>query len=121
MNNVVDNPFMAISKLETELTSRIHALEQRDTELRSTLKNLKDGIAAREKELKFMNDNLAVIIDSYNKACASWKENFQIFAQVIFNFMAGLGFPVPRELEKEMYARMKLPDTVKAIKRMEAL
>jgi uncharacterized coiled-coil protein SlyX len=116
-----DSPFVAIGKVETELGARIHVLEQRDAELRSTIKNLRDGIAAREKEYKYMNENLATMIDAYNKACTSWKDNFKIFVQVVFNFMAGLGFAVPAEQEKAMYERMKLPDTVVAIKKTEVL
>jgi uncharacterized coiled-coil protein SlyX len=114
-----DSPFTAIGKIETELGARIHVLEQRDAELRSTIKNLRDGMAAREKECQYMNENLASIVDAYNKACVSWKNNFKVFVQVIFNFMAGLGFDVPAELEKTMYERMNLPDTVKVIKKVE--
>jgi uncharacterized coiled-coil protein SlyX len=116
---MVDNPFVAISKVEAELTARIHVLEQRDAELRSTIKGLRDTLTVREKELKLVNDNLEVILGSYNKACTSWKDNFKIFASVMLNYMNGLGFPVPSELEKEMYARMKLPDTVVLVKKLE--
>ncbi len=116
---MVDNPFVAISQVEAELTARIHVLEQRDAELRSTLKGLRDTLTIREKELKIVNDNLEVILGSYNKACTSWRDNFKIFASVIFNYMNGIGFPVPHDLEKEMYARMKLPDTVVPVKKLE--
>jgi uncharacterized coiled-coil protein SlyX len=121
MNTMVDNPFVAIGKLESELTARIHALEQRDAELRSTLKNIREGIAAREKEFKNTIDNLGAIATIYNTVNNLWRDNFKVFVQVVFNFLAGMGHVVPPELEKEMYKRMKLPDKVVAVKKLEDL